>query len=89
VRATVPTVAKLVVVQVATPEPLTGWEPHPVIVVLAFLKLTVPPGVTPGPVIVAVRVVEALAVVGLGLEVSVVVDVPGLTVRVVEPVEVV
>jgi hypothetical protein len=54
------------------------------------LKLTVPPGVTPPPETVAVRVVEVPTVVGLGLEVSAVVEVPlDTTIEKLELVEVV
>jgi hypothetical protein len=53
------------------------------------LKLTVPLGVPPGPETVAVRVVEAPTVVGLGEEVRVVELEAALTVREREPVDVV
>jgi hypothetical protein len=75
-----------VVTQVAEPE-VSVWAPQLVIVVPAFLKLTVPVGVTPPPETVAVRVVEPPTVVGLGEATSEVVDVPALTVSVSVPVE--
>jgi hypothetical protein len=54
------------VTQVATPDPLRDSAPQPVIVVPASSKFMVPVGVTPGPEIVAVRVVLVPTVVGEG-----------------------
>jgi hypothetical protein len=76
------------VTQEATPEPLRLWAEHPVMVVVLFLKLTVPVGVTPPPVMVAVSVVVAPTVVGEGEAVSAVVEMPALIVRESAPVEV-
>jgi hypothetical protein len=67
-----------VVTQVAIP-PERAWEPQLVMVVPPFLKLTVPPGVPPA-VRVAVRVVEAPTVVGLGEDVRETEGVPWVTV---------
>jgi hypothetical protein len=78
VRAAV-VVAVNVVVHVATPDPLRAWAEHPVMVVPPFLNPTVPVGVTPPPVTVAVSVVEVPTVVGLGDEVSTVVETPAET----------
>jgi hypothetical protein len=86
VRESVPVDVKLEVVQVATPE-ARDWEPQPVMVVPPLWKLTVPVGVTPGPETVAVRVVEAPTVVGLGDEVRAVELVVAATTRESEPVE--
>jgi hypothetical protein len=79
-------VVKDEVTQVATPA-VMAWEAQPVMVVPPFLKLTVPLGVTPGPETVAVSVVEAPTVVGLGEEVRAVELAAALTVREREPVE--
>jgi hypothetical protein len=81
-------VVKLEVVQVATPEPLTVWEPQPLIVVPPLVKLTVPVGVLPPPETVAVRVVLAPTVGEVGLEVRTVEVVPNPTVSERVPVEV-
>jgi hypothetical protein len=68
-------VVKEEVTQVATPA-VMAWEAQPEIDEPPFLKFTVPPGVTPPPETVAVRVVEAPTVVGLGDEVRTVVEGP-------------
>jgi hypothetical protein len=66
-------VAKLVT-QVATPD-VRAWAEHPGMVVPFEVKLTVPVGVAPPPVTVAVSVVELPTADGLGdAERAVVVD---------------
>jgi hypothetical protein len=74
------------VTQVVVPEERV-WEPQPVMVVPEFLKLTVPVGVAPGPVTVAVRVTDWLVAAGLGDAVKLAVEPVELTVTVSEPVD--
>jgi hypothetical protein len=66
----VPTLEKLVT-QLATPAPLTPCAPQPPIVWPLLRKATVPEGVAPEPVTVAVRVVFTPTVMGDGLTESV------------------
>jgi hypothetical protein len=82
----VPTVEN-VVVHWAEP-PVMVADPQPVIVVPLFWKLTVPEGLVPPPVTVAVIVVEVPTVEGEGLALTEVVLVPLLTTSDVVPVEV-
>jgi hypothetical protein len=80
-------VVKLEVVQVATPL-VTVFDPQPEMVVPPLVKLTVPVGVLPPPVTVAVKVVLAPTVGEVGLEVRTVEVVPNPTVSERVPVEV-
>ncbi len=76
------------VVQEALP-PAIVTAPQPVMVVPLFWKLTVPEGLVPPPVTVAVMVVEVPTVEGEGEAETLVVEVPLLTTSEVVPVEVV